>query len=105
VSDSQRGQAKWKGTVIGALSMPDIIFAVTPLPNQPAVVQTPEQQMSRSVPLSAHRGLFQIDKSLKELADYRDHLQDEQRLRGMELGEKLREPTQARIRPKTRDER
>lgn len=101
------GVPSWKNAVISALTLPDLVSstAPVPLPQQPKLVDNATQAVVEQVSAQERRDWFQLDQNLKDLADYKDILDEQQRARGRELGYVLREPDRAQVRSDSRDDR
>lgn len=101
------GVPSWKNAVIGALSLPDLVSSTAPVPllRQPNLVDNATQPVVKQVSAQERRDWFQLDQNLKDLADYKDILDEQQRARGRESGYALREPDRAQVRPDSRGDR
>jgi hypothetical protein len=96
----------WKNVVITTLTLPDLASSATaiPLPQPPNLVQDHPHQVVQQLGATPRQDSFQIDQSLKDLADYQDLQNEQRRALQSELGYALREPSQAQERPRGRDE-
>lgn len=106
-SKNARDIPAWKNFVIGTFTLPDLISstAAVPLPQQPNLVQDHPAQLVQQVSATPRQDLFHLDQNVKDLADYQDLQNEQQRALQSEMGYALREPSQAQERPRARDER